>query len=59
VKVVGAWEQIVRFGVGGAARRAAMGYADRLWDEGRPARALFKPEYGGWIVIIYRERRTP
>jgi hypothetical protein len=45
--------RIVRFGPGGKARRAAMSCADRLWDNGTPARAVFKVELGGWAVIIY------
>ena len=48
---------IVRFGVGARARRAAMAYADRSWEAGTPARAVFKVELGGWAVIVYRSRK--
>jgi hypothetical protein len=48
--------QIIRYGLGGAARRAAMRHADRLWDDGTPARATFRLDQGGWIVIIYPAR---
>jgi hypothetical protein len=48
--------QVIRFGVGGDARRAAMRYADQLWADGSPARATFRLEHGGWVVIIYPPR---
>ncbi|GIL25445.1 hypothetical protein [Actinocatenispora comari] len=47
-------DRIVRFGVGPIARRRAMALADRLRGRRTPAAALFKLEYGGWVVAIYR-----
>lgn len=54
-------QQIIRFGVGGKARRAASRYADQLWESGVAARALFRPEYGGWAVVTFAlpPRRKP
>jgi hypothetical protein len=46
--------QIIRYGVGRAARGAAMRRADELWAGGQPARALFKPRFGGWVVVVDR-----
>ncbi len=50
------FEQAIRFGVGKGARREATKLADELWQEGRRARAMFKPDLGGWVVIVYRPR---
>ncbi|MEU6497124.1 hypothetical protein ABZ890_43350 [Streptomyces sp. NPDC046984] len=46
-----AW--IVRYGTGPAARRAATREADQLWERGTAARAVFRPEYGGWAVLVF------
>ncbi|MEU6284411.1 hypothetical protein [Streptomyces sp. NPDC047028] len=46
-------KRILRYGTGPAARRAATGEADRLWKQGVAARALFRPEYGGWAVLVF------
>ncbi|MFJ6662710.1 hypothetical protein [Streptomyces sp. NPDC091383] len=44
---------VLRYGTGAAARRAAAGAADRLWARGVAARAVFRPEYGGWAVLVF------
>jgi hypothetical protein len=44
--------RITRFGVGKAARREAMRRAYAMRDEGIAAMALFKLEYGGWVVVV-------
>lgn len=44
--------RIIYFGVGGAAHRAAIRQADQLRATGLAARALFKPEHGGWVIVI-------
>jgi hypothetical protein len=41
------------YGIGRAARIAAMRAADELRSREIAAVALFKPEFGGWIVRIY------
>lgn len=41
------------YGIGRAARIAAMRTADELRSGGTAAVALFKPGLGGWIVRIY------
>lgn len=41
------------FGVGRAARVAAMRAADDLRSRGIAAAALFKPGLGGWIVQVF------
>jgi phage FluMu gp28-like protein len=46
-------QRLVRFGVGGKARRAAQRHADELWAAGTAARATFRLEFGGWVVIVY------
>ncbi|MEU5798581.1 hypothetical protein [Streptomyces sp. SUK 48] len=45
--------RVLRYGTGPAARRAAAGAADRLWARGVAARAVFRPEYGGWAVLVF------
>ncbi|MCQ9163945.1 hypothetical protein [Arthrobacter sp. STN4] len=45
--------RVIPFGTGPAARRAASREADRLWQEGTAARAVFHPKYGGWAVLIF------
>jgi hypothetical protein len=50
----------IRYGVGGVARRRAMAMADELRSRGVAARALFKLETGGWVVVVYgRLRQAP
>ncbi|CAL2073430.1 hypothetical protein [Streptomyces murinus] len=44
--------RVLRYGTGPAARRAAAEEADRLWAQGIAARAVFRPEYGGWAVLV-------
>ncbi|MCS0603692.1 hypothetical protein NX794_21095 [Streptomyces sp. LP11] len=55
--------RILRHGTGPAARRSATEEADRLWEQGVAARAVFRPEYGGWAVLVFtapvRERPRP
>lgn len=46
-------ERVIPFGIGPAARRAVFREADRLWQEGTAARAVFHPKYGGWAVLIF------
>lgn len=41
------------YGIGRAARVAAMHAADTLRSREIAAVALFKPELGGWIVRVY------
>lgn len=41
------------FGIGRAARIAAMSASDELRSRGTAAAALFKPALGGWIVQVY------
>lgn len=41
------------YGIGSAARIAAMRAADELRSDGIAATALFKPALGGWIVQIF------
>ena len=41
------------YGIGRAARIAAMRAADELRSRGTAAVALFKPGLGGWIVRMY------
>jgi hypothetical protein len=42
----------MRFGVGRAARIEATVKADELRAAGVAARALFKLEWGGWVVLV-------
>jgi hypothetical protein len=58
--------RILRYGTGPAARRAAASEAERLWKQNVAARAVFRPEYGGWAVLVFkapvrkrRERSSP
>ncbi|MEU3032160.1 hypothetical protein ACPCBC_03495 [Streptomyces incarnatus] len=46
--------RVLRHGTGPAARRAAAEQADRLWARGVAARAVFRPGYGGWAVLVFR-----
>ncbi|MEU6476562.1 hypothetical protein ABZ858_06655 [Streptomyces sp. NPDC047017] len=54
-------DRVLRHGTGPAARRAALREADRLWQRGVAARAVFRPEYGGWAVLVFKAavRRRP
>ncbi|WP_044370464.1 hypothetical protein [Streptomyces noursei] len=45
--------RIIRYGPGAAARNAATRHADALWARGVAARAIFRPAYGGWAVVIF------
>lgn len=45
--------RISGYATGPAARRAAAREADRLWGQGVAARAVFRPEYGGWAVLVF------
>jgi hypothetical protein len=45
--------RVLRYGPGAAARRAAAREADRLWARGVAARAVFRPEHGGWAVLVF------
>ena len=49
---------VLHFGTGCVARRAAEQHAATLWHEGTAARAMFKVEDGGWIVVVYGKPRT-
>ena len=52
--------EVIRFGTGRAARRAAMARADAMREQGIAARALFKLDFGGWVVAVYgRIRQKP
>jgi hypothetical protein len=52
--------QVVRFGTGRAARLAATARAEAMREQGIAARALFKLEFGGWVVSIHgRIRQKP
>jgi hypothetical protein len=53
--------EVIRFGTGRAARVAAMTRADAMREQGVAARALFKVEFGGWVVAVsgrIRRKRT-
>jgi len=41
------------YGTGRAARIDAMRKADEMRSRGIAAVALFKPEFGGWVVLVY------
>jgi hypothetical protein len=47
----------IRFGVGSAARREAVSVAERMRAADIAARALFKVEHGGWVVVVYGKLR--
>ena len=49
-------DRVIPFGTGRSARRSAMGVQDALRGQGTPARALFKLEHGGWVVVVYHGR---
>jgi hypothetical protein len=51
----------VRHGTGAAARGAASRQADALWRAGTAARAMFRPDLGGWVVLVFGplRRREP
>jgi hypothetical protein len=44
--------RVIRVGVGRAARIDAAARAEQLRADGIAARALFKPEWGGWVVFV-------
>jgi phosphohistidine phosphatase SixA/ADP-ribose pyrophosphatase YjhB (NUDIX family) len=45
-------DEVVRFGVGPRARRAAEDFAEEMASHATPARALFKVELGGWVALV-------
>lgn len=53
--------RVLRFGTGSRARQAATGCADTLWRNGAAARAVFRPDLDGWVVLVFGplRRREP
>jgi hypothetical protein len=49
---------VIRVGVGRAARVEAAAQAEQLRADGIAARALFKPQWGGWVVFVVGRIRT-
>jgi hypothetical protein len=51
--LAGVVDRTIRFGVGPRNRGRAIDLRDELRGAGTPAGAQFRPDLGGWVVLVY------